>query len=403
LKTNAATSQLFPEQTLEILCDFGPQPVSNRFPEKPLEDEFSMNMELGICPRSGLVQLTRTFPPEELRPRVPWLAGFEPEGHLDALADELASLPGLSREDWVAGYSLKDDTLLRRFGERGFEHRWRLDPAKDLGLADPCAFVETIQIPFVNGTASNAFSRAGRPKLFVVRHVLEHSYDLLGFLRAARNLITPDGYVVFEVPDCARAMENLDFTTLWEEHSVYFTSATFQSALKQAGFEIFRLEIIPHPFENCMVAICRIGEVGDAELAEPLLQEELVRARRFGSEFPRVTDRLHAVLAESQQNGTRMALFGAGHLAVAFTSLHRTGGFFEFIVDDNPHKSGRHLAGCGLPILPSGALEEKKIDLCLLALNPEHEEKVIEKNRSFVGGGGRFASIFPSSPRYLFA
>jgi hypothetical protein len=388
---------------LEILRDFGSQPVSSRFTEKPLEGEFSMEMKIGVCPRTGLLQLAHTFPPEELLPRVPWLTVFEPEGHLDSLADTLASLPELSPADCIAGYSSKDDTLLRRLAARGFARQWRLDPARDLGISNPCAFVETIQIPFVAGAASRAAADLGKPKLFIVRHVLEHSYDLPGFLRAARELVAPGGYVVFEVPDCTRALENLDYTTLWEEHSVYFTPATFRKTLELSGLDPVHFEIHEHPFENCMVAVCRVGENLDTKVDESPLQLELERARRFGREFPRRTAHIQSRLKESQAQSARMALFGAGHLAVAFTCLHKTAAFFEFIVDDNPHKSGRHLAGSGLPILPSGALIEKHIDLCLLALNPEHEEKVISRNQAFLDAGGRFASIFPSSKGYLFS
>lgn len=362
-----------------------------------------MGMKLGVCPRSGLVQLAHTFPPEELLPRVPWLTAFEPEGHLDDLADKLAALPGLSREDRVAGYSSKDDTLLRRLADRGFKKQWRLDPAADLGITNPCAFVETFQVPFGEGAASNAVARAGKPKLFLVRHVLEHSYDLLGFLRAARDVVQPEGYVAFEVPDCTRALENLDYTTLWEEHSVYFTPATFLAALRIAGLKPVHFEVQPHVFENCMVAICRVAPPDVPSFDSSDLQGEISRAKRFGAEFDEVTAHLHTRLEECRAQGKKFALFGAGHLAIAFACLHRTGAFFDFVVDDNPHKSGRFLAGCGLPIRGSSALLEDRTDICLLALNPEHEDKIIAKNEAFTARGGRFASIFPSSPRYFFA
>ena len=402
-RLGTSVNQLFPSQPLEILCNFGPQPVSSRFPEKPSEGEFSMGMEIGICLTTGLLQLAHTFPHEELLPRVPWLTVFEPEGHLDSLADTLASLPELSPADCVAGYSSKDDTLLRRLAERGFSRQWRLDPAHDLGISNPCAFVETLQVPFVAGTALRAVADLGKPKLFIVRHVLEHSYILPGFLRAARELVAPGGYVVFEVPDCTRALENLDYTTLWEEHSVYFTPATFRKTLELSDLDLVHFQIHEHPFENCMVAVCQSAKAPCVKADESELQLELERARRFGREFPRCTAHIQARLKESQAKSARMALFGAGHLAVAFTCLHKTSVFFEFIVDDNPHKSGRHLAGSGLPILPSSALVEKKIGLCLLALNPEHEEKVISRNQAFLDAGGRFASIFPASKRYIFS
>lgn len=398
----AFKNQLFPGERLEILRDFGPQPVSSRFPLRPFDDEFSMPMTLGVCPRSGLVQLANTFPAHELCPRVPWLTAFEPEGHLDDFAVKLANLPGLSRNDWIAGYSSKDDSLIRRLAEMGFRKHWRLDPVEDLGITDACAFVETFQLPFQDGLASRAVRRAGKPKLFLIRHVLEHSYDLRSFLSAARDLVAPDGYVVFEVPDCTRALEAPDYTTLWEEHSLYFTPQTLHTALKNCGLAPVLFETHPHPFENCMLAVCR-PTVRESEC--PITTStvaEIERARKFSAQFEIVTREIQNCLQRCKDEGLSLALFGAGHLAVAFTSLHRVSHYFNFVIDDNPHKCGRHLAGSGLQIRPSTALVDDHVDICLLALNPEHEEKILAKNHAFKAHGGRFGSIFPSSKRNFF-
>jgi len=394
-------SQIYPGSPVEILREFGSQPVSNRFPDQPGKEEFFQEMTLALCPRSGLVQLLRPFPADELRPRVPWLTVFEPEGHLDAMVAKLAELPGLTRDDIVAGYSSKDDTTLRRMSELGFRKQWRLDSAEDLGISDPCAFVETFQVPFVEGVARRAAEVRGRPKLFLVRHVLEHSYDLMGFLRAASDVVDEDGYVVFEVPDCTRALEELDYTTLWEEHSVYFTPPTFREALRAVGLDPVFFEIYPHPFENCMVAVCRKGSRTD-DISANDLRVECDRARRFEREFPAITDRFRERLSQRKSAGHRLALFGAGHLASAFLCLHRLEEFFEFVVDDNPQKAGKFMAGTSLPICGSSCLADESIAHCLLSLNPESEEKVVAKNEAFLAAGGKFFSIFPSSSRYFF-
>ncbi len=55
------------------------------------------------------------------------------------------------------------------------------------------------------------------------------------------------------------------------------------------------------------------------------------------------------------------------------------------------------MPGSRLPIFESRALVERHIRLCLLSVAPESEERVIERNTTFVQSGGRFASIFPAS------
>ena len=74
----------------------------------------------------------------------------------------------------------------------------------------------------------------------------------------------------------------------------------------------------------------------------------------------------------------------------------------DFVADDTPQKQGQYLPGARLPILPSSALVERKIALCLLALSINNENNVIARNQTFVETGGVFRSIFRASPRSIF-
>jgi hypothetical protein len=75
----------------------------------------------------------------------------------------------------------------------------------------------------------------------------------------------------------------------------------------------------------------------------------------------------------------------------------------DFVADDTPQKQSKFLPGARLPIVPSAALVERKIALCLLALSINNEDNVIKRNEGFVRQGGTFRSIFRASPRSIFA
>ena len=85
------------------------------------------------------------------------------------------------------------------------------------------------------------YQQAGEgPDVLLVRHVIEHCYDIHAALRALRSLVRPGGYVVFEMPDARRALDRLDYSTIWEEHLFYFTPATIRQALAVAGLAKIR-------------------------------------------------------------------------------------------------------------------------------------------------------------------
>ena len=59
------------------------------------------------------------------------------------------------------------------------------------------------------------------------------------------------------------------------------------------------------------------------------------------------------------------------------------------------------MPGSRLPIRSSSVIEDERIDLCLLSMSPESEEKVLLAKKAYLERGGEFRSIFPLSPLAL--
>lgn len=376
-----------------VLLDFGAQPICNRFLARAEEAEYAHPVALGQCGGCGLVQLTSMPPASELRPRQDWITYSEPEPHLDRLADVLAALPGVGPDSVACGVSFKDDTTLRRLAERGVKRSWRLEPS-ELGSTAAGVGVETVQDLLTPARAAAVAAERGAADLVVVRHILEHAFDLPRFFAAVRALAKPSAYFVFEAPDCRGAMLACDYSTVWEEHAAYFTQATYLATLRRAGFEVVHFENVPYALENSLVVVARAG----AQRPELDLEAELALGRSFAAGLRRQAERLRAFL-DAQPGG--VALFGAGHLACAFINLLGLKDKIRFVADDHPRKKGLFMPGSRLPIRGSQALVDDGVKLCLLSLHPDSEEKVIANNKAFVDGGGMFRSIFPASRRAL--
>ena len=382
------------------LIDFGPQPISNRFLSASAADEALFPMVLSQCQACGLVQLRRMPPAAELMPQYSWIAYNEPEGHLDDLADNIARLPGLTRDAIIRGLSAKDDSLLRRMQQRGFPRTCRIDLKADLEVSTPGAGVETVQDRLDRRRALALAAKRGRAQVIIARHIVEHAHDLRGFLDALAELVAPDGYLVIEVPDCRPAFRLRDCTILWEEHASYFTAATLPNVFAHLGQAIVSLQAIPNGFEHLLVGIGRAGTVPPTAQSPAGPGQELTAMRNIPSDFSEQRRHVRELLQQRRGAG-EIVLLGAGHLACAFINYLGVGQYLTCVVEDEPNKQGLLMPGSRLPIFGSEALLRKDVRLCLLSVNREVEDKVMRKNQAFVDRGGVFASIFKTSSRCL--
>ncbi len=384
----------------ELLADFGLQPVSNRFllaNSQIVAPCFPFQLRVDVD--TGLIHQGTPFPVDEIKPKFDWLTCFEPEDHLDDLAEKLTQLPGVTPLSVFGGYSFKDDSMLCRLGQLGYVKNWRIDPVKDLGVSDVCANVETYQSALTKEKASEICNRLGAADVLIVRHVIEHAYDLPGFIEAIKAMVKPDGYIVWELPDCERALNSGDCTVIWEEHIYYFTSFTFKHLLQEAGFEIVYYESVEYSLENSLIAIVKKSSVVGSlqELDQNAVAYEIVRAQNYAIKISQRQIRVRKKLEMLHAEYGKIAIFGAGHLSVAFLSLMKVSDLISCVIDDNPNKTGLQMPFGGLRIVGSNELYGGDIKLCLLGLNPQNQPKVIAKHQRYQDQGGKFVTIFPGS------
>jgi hypothetical protein len=385
---------------LEVLLDLGLQPISNRFlPPSSNEIVPHYPMKFMLDKETGLVRLESPFPVEDVKPRYDWLTCFEPEDHLDDMIEKILNLPNINKNSVFAGYSFKDDSTLARLSAKGYQKLWRIKPQSDLGVSDLCANIETYQDVFTVTKAKQIQKRREYADVMIVRHVVEHAYDLPEFVSAINTLIHKEGYIVWELPDCESALSKGDCTTIWEEHIHYFTSHTFKQMLKNSGLTIIYYESVPYPQEDSLVVITKKNKKGKSSvlLDENAVNVENDRAYQFAKKVTERKKVIQAKLRKFKKSSGSIAIFGAGHLSVAFIAMMEIADMIDFVVDDNPHKRGMIMPIGGIEILGSDSLYSREVSLCLLGLNPLNQPKVITKHTSFTKKGGIFASIFPGT------
>jgi hypothetical protein len=378
--------------------DFGPQALTNRFLRSLDEVEYLHRCKLGVCRQCGTLQLESPVPVDEMRPRFDWISYNEPESHLDEVAGVLSQLPGVSAASTVGGITYKDESTLKRLNALGLPNTWLAHIKDDLGVESPLGGIESVQDRLTVATAEKLAAKFGRPDVLLVRHVLEHSYDIHAVLNATRELVKPGGYALFEMPDARKALERHDYTTVWEEHLFYFTPATLRNCFALAGFEVAYLNRFYYSQEDVLVAVVKSAAGPQpSPLTDRELAYEVDRADRFVRSFPRYRDRIRETIAGFARTRGKVAMLGAGHLSGAFINLYGLEDAIDFVADDNAKKHGLFMPGSKAPVRPSSALVARDIKLCLMTVRAEAEDAVAAKNAAFTARGGVLASVFPES------
>lgn len=344
--------------------------LSSRFQKSQLKKSDKKNLLLGFCLSCATVQWLSGWTQHEITEMGSRFTYREPESHLDSLADELASLAGISPITAVWGVSEKDNSLVRRLKERG------------LG--------SVINNNFINESYD----------LIIARHVMEHAPSLPQFLSELAAKLRPNGYLFLETPDSQDIFEMGDFSQVWEEHFIYFTSATLRRALGYHGW---------HPIKEWRFSAVGVGETPlgilvkrtqEAIMEFPNPELEFNQIKNFEIKAERLKQNWKCYLTYETQNEKRLAIFGAGHITTTFLQLGNLSSFFEIIFDDTPEKIGTLLPGTPLSILATSEIPSLRITTLVLGVSVQSEGPIIQRLRHEFGWHGDFVSLNPKSPQF---
>jgi len=373
--------------------------ISSRYRNSYTETNLVYPFSIGQCLSCATVQLDTSVSSEEFIPRFEWIAYLEPEDHLNDLVTAILSIPGIDQNSHVIGLSEKDASMLDLLNDKGIKNT-RIINLSELGISHARAGVESIQKKFTTKAAETLKRTIGKIDVIIARHVFEHAQNPIEFLEALRMLSDNSAYIVLEVPDYSKSFRNCDYSTLWEEHTLYLTPTTLNNILIVSGFISLDQFSFEYSHENCLVNIF----ISNTELINrspsPMsnsLRDELSAFRKYIDEYYNLKDQFNKYISRLISMNKKIAFYGAGHVSIMFIQLMGLSTSLNAIVDDNTCMLGMYLPGADLEILPSSFLLTNGIDICFVAASEESEIKIIRNNQEFIDNGGSFLSIFSTS------
>lgn len=307
-----------------------------------------------------------------------WLTCFEPEKHLDELSVYLKENYILEDKKNIFGISFKDDSLIKRI-KKITKNVNNIKSSRELGLPVTGACLYKL-FEFCNyENIGRIIQNQGKADILLVRHILEHSWNIRIFIETLKLFLKKDGIVIFEVPDSERGLKTGMQTLLWEEHASYFTKDSLFNFLLLNGFEIKKFFRHPNQIEDSLVVIAKKNKSNtDLKNCSNYDCDELLN--EYVSKFNINKNKIKSKINKIISNGSEVYIFGAGHHASSFVSINNLNNKISFVIDDNSEKHAYCLPGSNIPIVSSLFLKDSKKKIHLfLTTNPEQNNKIKDR------------------------
>jgi SAM-dependent methyltransferase len=203
--------------------------------------------------------------------------------------------------------------------------------------------------------------------IVVCRHVIEHVREPLDLLRSVRRGLAAGARVYFETPCLEWILRHQVMWDFFYEHCSLFTSEALTSALMRAGFGAINVR---HAFAGQYLWAHARCVSGSPVVEQPVQTSRLQQLAQSFSRQEQARVRSWRELASQWAKAGDVAVWGAGAKGVTFCNLiDPLGKLLPFVIDVNPAKQGKFLAGSGHRIVGPDHLRSEDV-AAILVLNP---------------------------------
>lgn len=206
----------------------------------------------------------------------------------------------------------------------------------------------------------------------VCRHTLEHIPAVLGFLRLVRR--GSGRSLFFELPDMERILVERAFWDIYYEHCAYFTQGALARLFRRAGFAVTRLEKI-YDGQYLLLEAARDGAPGRALPNEDDLARTAAQVEAFATGVRDQLARLRDAATGWHRQGRRVVVWGSGSKATGYLTTLGLREEVAAVVDINPYKRGRFVAGTGHEIVGPQDLAALRPDV-VVVMNAVYAEEI---------------------------
>jgi hypothetical protein len=325
------------------------------------------DIQYACCPTCGFVS-NIAFDPTRLQ----YSARYEnAQGHSPAFRAYMESIAVMLRDH----YALNGKHVIEIGSGNGEFLRLLCDLTGACGVGFDPAYIDAPGMPenltFVRDFYTEQYVDQYPAALIYARHTIEHIPDVAAFAQTVRRATADGTPVFFETPTVLWILENIAFWDIAYEHCSFFTPGSIARLFAATGFDVTR---VTPAFGGQYLWLEAVA--GQGSIAPGLVLDTADDVMRGTDHFSRHYAEKQAGIRAVIKQGFRPAIWGAGSKGVNLVNLLKLStDVIPFVVDINPRKQGKYIAGMGQQIVAPDFLKRYSPDT-ILVMNPNYMDEI---------------------------
>lgn len=387
------------------VLDLGEQHLTGVFPSEHDTAISRGRLELVWCADCGLLQLAQSFNPAEMYgDNYGYRSGLNQSmvRHLTQKTAALARVSGLRPGDLVLDIGSNDGTLLKAYSVPGL-HRVGIDPTATKYMAYYPDDIRVCPTFF----SQDSFERVADGRKAKIVTSIAMFYDIddpVSFARQVHSVLADDGIWHLEQSYMPSMLRMNSYDTVCHEHLEYYSLGVLRRIIEAAGMRI--VDVVMNGVNGGSFAVTAAKAQSPIRPNSAVINWLLEQEARMGLSTPRPyrdfeervfrhRSDLQSLIRVLKGAGKKVFGYGAstkGNVLLQFCGL--TPEEIPCIADVNPEKFGCFTPGTGIPIVSEEQARAERPDY-LLVLPWHFKSGILERERTFLEGGGRMIFPFP--------
>lgn len=381
---------------LKLVLDLKKQPLANSFKLRKEDTQAEYPLAINRCTNCNHIQLTHAVDPKLMFEDYLYVSGTAKKMHqhfenFAALTDEIVDavnitkIADFARKKTVLDIGCNDGTQLDYFKKLGYD-TFGVDPATN--LCEISSKNHTVYCHWFDEEFAATFKNNHKNMeldIIVAQNVFAHGSDPLGFLNAAKLLMSDETTLHIQTSQ-ARMIQNNEFDTIYHEHISFFNVYSMKTLCERAGLvlnSVCHMDI--HGTSYVFSISKKMNLTNDGSVERQLFLEALDGLYteetyvKYAAKCDEIVEELKKAVSNYTRSDVGWLAVGYGAPAKGMTLLNYSGLNLDFIIDDNPLKQGRFTPGSSIPIYSSEKLKEFPNAICFVPLAWNFFDEIVTK------------------------